>query len=254
MPPAKKKAAEQAAGSPAWMTTFGDMMSLLLTFFVLLTSFAYFDEVRFTEMSGSLEAAFGVLPGKRPALELPQRVEPGNRGPRPRAEDQEVESMIEHIERAVSELGLVGQVEVNRGDVAISVRIPSKVLFDSGSANLKPEALDVLNMINQMLLERPVQVFVEGHTDNVPIQTEEFPSNWHLSTARAIGVVSYLASKGFPQERLAAVGYGKFRPVDTNDTAEGRSKNRRVEIRIEPRQRGGQAIPLFERIGPNNGA
>ena len=126
--------------------------------------------------------------------------------------------------------------EFKPGEVVL--RLPSRVLFDSGKAELKPLAFPSLDKAYRMIRENMMKygvatIRIEGHTDNVPIHTARFPSNWELSTARAISVVRYFREKGyFEPEEMQAMGYGEHKPIDTNDTPEGREKNRRVVIKI----------------------
>lgn len=114
-----------------------------------------------------------------------------------------------------------------------------EILFDSGKAKIKPEAFSSLDKVASVITSKAsdLDIGVEGHTDNVPIKYSGWKSNWELSTARATSVLHYLVEKGVSPERLAAIGYGEFRPVTSNDTAEGRRKNRRVEIVILPELR-----------------
>jgi chemotaxis protein MotB len=136
---------------------------------------------------------------------------------------------------------LVGKLEeeIQRGEVQISelkgkltVNVVDKILFDSGKAALKPAGLKVLQQIGDILktaADKNIQV--EGHTDNVPIHTEQYPTNWELSTARATTVLHFLQDKaGIPGERLSAVGYGEYHPLSSNSTAKGRAQNRRIQI------------------------
>ncbi len=115
------------------------------------------------------------------------------------------------------------------------VSLKEKILFETGKSDLSPEAKAVLDKLHPLFLEIPNQIIVEGHTDNVPIQTVQFPSNWELSTARATQVIRYLIEeKNFPQVRIAATGYGEYHPLVSNETLEGRAENRRVDFVIRP--------------------
>lgn len=128
-----------------------------------------------------------------------------------------------------------GQVEVKVVRGRMVVKMPSSILFDSGRTDIKPEGQEVLARITQVLAEIPNRTFqVEGHTDDQPIRTARFPSNWELSTARATEVVRFMISQGMPPERISAAGYSEFQPVAPNDTPEGRALNRRIEIALMP--------------------
>ena len=125
--------------------------------------------------------------------------------------------------------------------LAIILRTSGKpVMFDSGSAQIRPEFTPILEKIAEELMKIPNDIRIEGHTDNRPIHTPMFPSNWELSAARATSVLRFLVKKGIDPSRLSAVGYGEFRPVASNDTPEGRAKNRRVEILILKRKTAGR--------------
>jgi len=115
------------------------------------------------------------------------------------------------------------------------ISLKEKILFETGKADLPPEAKAVLDKLHPVFLQIPNQIIVEGHTDNVPIKTMQFPSNWELSTARSTQVIRYLIEeKNFPKERISATGYGEYHPVVSNDTPEGRAENRRVDFVIRP--------------------
>ncbi len=124
-------------------------------------------------------------------------------------------------------------VNITQSDRGIEVEMKSKMLFESGSARLSREAVQVLRNVAEILKPLPNQIRVEGHTDNVPIQTVAFPSNWELSAARAASVVHLFTRQGVDSTRLAAIGYGEFRPVGDNGTEEGRQENRRVALIVE---------------------
>jgi chemotaxis protein MotB len=211
--------------APGWMTTYGDMMTLLLTFFVLLVSFSSIREDAFRRAISSFQHALGVLPQEYSVIKFEQV--PALRLSPPRS----AEEIMKRIRSSVFSDGLKGKVRVRQEREGIRITIQSPVLFDSGKADFKPEALPILNELTKIIAESPNTVVVEGHTDNVPIHTAEFPSNWELSTARAIAVTKHLFRKGnLKPERFNVAGYGEYHPVATNDTPEGRQENRRVEI------------------------
>jgi len=130
-------------------------------------------------------------------------------------------------------------VSLSMEDRGLVITFLDEVLFDSGKAKIKPEASVPLDKVASVITSEAsdLDIGIEGHTDNVPIKYSGWKSNWELSTARATSVLHYLIEKGVSPSRLAAIGYGEFRPVSSNDTAEGRSKNRRVEIVILPQLR-----------------
>ena len=232
-------------GAPAWMATMADMMSLLLTFFVLLLSFANMDVVKFRVMLGSVKDAFGVQkehPGDIEArattpiqlsnsestanIELLEENQQTPRGPRPLDP-----AMQKEVEEAVARLGLDRLVETEATVRGIVVRVKGQLLFESGSAELRPESLVFMDEIARLARTFPYQVSIEGHTDDVPIATERFPTNWHLSSHRAISALRYLVEAGkIEAGRVSAAGYGDTRPLVANDSPGNRASNRRVEF------------------------
>ena len=226
-------------GAPAWMITYSDMITLVLAFFVLLFSFAVIDEARFEEVVSSIQLTFlgseGILTGSVDPAELQDGFFEDDR-------IKEMQEIVEQVEAFVAEKGLEGTIDVIIDERGIVLEVSEALFFASASANLKEDAQEILNYIGELLRTIEHDVIVEGHTDNVPINTLQFPSNWELSVARAVVVVRYLVEiKQLPPTRFAAMGFGEFYPVDTNLTVEGRAKNRRVNIII--------AIPNFGKEG-----
>ena len=220
-------------GLPGWLATFGDLMSLLLTFFVLLLSFSSTEEIKFKNAMGSLKASLGVFESD-PEMSQPIRVTlPMVRGSI--RQSQNIRKSAENLEKTLSEEGLEGDVSLLGTSSGLVIRIQAPVLYDVGGAELKPEISKVLMDLGNLLRELPNQVVVQGHTDNVPIANPnaEYPTNWELSYQRAVNVVRFLITETLVMPtRLAAEGYGEYRPIATNATPEGRRKNRRVEILI----------------------
>jgi chemotaxis protein MotB len=211
---------------PEWVVTFGDMMSLLLTFFILLVSFSTIQEAKFQEAIGSLKGAFGVLKAL-PSVPLNQEI----------LRVQGVEEAMAGLEEKLVEFreGLEkiqksDKVEISRTEHGLAIRLDQEALFDSGKSELHPEALPILDGIVETLVSFPNAVRIEGHTDNLPIHSELFPSNWELSAARATAVLRRLQAGGIDPRRLSATGLGEWRPVANNDSPENRQRNRRVEI------------------------
>jgi len=219
------------------MVTFGDLMSQLLTFFVLLVSFSVFDEIKFSMVSGALKYSFGLLSGWR---EAPTKVR--DMIIRPQEYNTEEDRMAGIGYRLKMFAGRMGasravDVRMRREGLAIILRSSGRIsMFDSGSAEIKPEFLPILNKIAEELIKIPNEIRIEGHTDNRPINTPRYPSNWELSTARAASVARYLVRKGIDPKRISIAGYGELKPIASNDTPEGRARNRRVEILILKRK------------------
>lgn len=214
------------------MVTYSDMVTLILAFFVLLFSFATIDEAKFHDVITSLRITFmgseGVLTGTTEPMEFPQ-VDPDLLA--------EAEETVARIRAFIAEQGLEETINMIIDERGIVLEISDVLFFDPAKADLKDGALEILGYVAELLESLDNDVIVEGHTDNVPINTYLFPSNWELSVARAVVVVRHLVEvRQLKPSRFAAVGYGEFHPVASNLTAEGRAKNRRVNIIISTPQ------------------
>jgi chemotaxis protein MotB len=210
------------------MTTYGDIMTLLLTFFVLLLSYSTIEEQNFRRALASFQEALGVLPSERSLIQF-ERV-PAIRAMPPISPSV----IIKRMRNAIYSAGLKGQMKVVKDKEGVRITIQSPILFNSGSADLQTGAMPVLDELVKILGESPNIVVVEGHTDNMPIKTERFPSNWELSTARAISVGRYLfETGGLDPGRFTVAGYGEYHPIESNKEPEGRRENRRVEILLK---------------------
>ncbi|ACB84986.1 flagellar motor protein MotB [Natranaerobius thermophilus] len=224
-------------GGSNWLQTYGDMITLLLAFFVLLYSISTVDAEKFERMLVSLHESFsGVLPEHRaqipredPNITLP---EPSERQV-PSEEEQMMEDIYDQLEDYIEDADLAEVVMLETEERGIVIRFQDKILFDSGRAELRSESLEILGDIAEILEEIPNEIKVEGFTDDVPIDTPEFPSNWELSAARATTVLRYLSEEGgLDPGRLQATGYGEYRPMVPNDSPENRQLNRRVDITV----------------------
>jgi chemotaxis protein MotB len=215
------------------MATLADMSILLMTFFVLLLSFASTDVKKFQLMIGSVRGALGTPPF-RPDDAI-GRLADGPSGaelapvlPDPAGADA---PMLEALEDAVRRLELERMVEVVETKRGVVVRVKGALLFDSGAAALRPQAFVLLDEIAQLTQASSHHLAVEGHSDDLAIHGGRFPSNWELSAARAIAVVRYLVEVGGVDPRmLSAVGCSDTRPIVPNDSAENRARNRRVDF------------------------
>lgn len=253
------------AGLPAWLATFADLMSLLMCFFVLLLSFAEIDAIRFKKMAESMKDAFGVQ-REIPANEIVKGVSVIKQEWSPSVKEQAVITEIrqetsdvekEHIDlndqhaadrmqqlveqelqQQLAELQESLEEEIDSGLVAVEkegsriiVRIQEKGSFPSGSANLDPAFHEVIARISVVLAAKPGKIVVAGHTDNIPIRTGRFRSNWELSAARAVTVLhSMLRDPVLEPERILVEGYADTVPLAPNTDAAGRAQNRRVEL------------------------
>lgn len=224
----RKKAEGGGGGAPEWLVTYGDLMSLLLTFFVLLLSFSTISEEDFNQAMMSMQGAFNILPRFSGVV---------SNIPRTRQQKQEsVHNVARRLRRRIQVLGLEREVKIDydaRGGLKIS--FPDNILFEPGSAELKPDAASLLEEVTGILKEMP-DTFVEvrGHTDNTPPpEGGPYRDNFDLSYARADAVGRRMLETGEVEpERLELVACGAGQPVAPNTTEEGRRANRRVDIYV----------------------
>ncbi len=213
-----------------WMTTYGDMMTLLLAFFVLLFSMANIDEEKFDMVIDGLQGRLGVIDGGR-TISQHDAVDMG-------LEMSDLAAMqMEELERRIGEYieeeGLDDEVLLEVDEQGLTIHFTGEILFELGRAEIRPEAKEILDRISDFIKNVPNDIMVEGHTDDWPIRTERFPSNWELSASRATNVVRHLIEElEIEADRLSAAGYSEYRPLRPNDTAENRALNRRVDIVI----------------------
>jgi chemotaxis protein MotB len=168
----------------------------------------------------------------------------------PQADTNEWQQMLYELQQirvALSEEGLQEEVQLTLEKEGVSIQISTPMLFEPAEAELRAPSTQLLDRLSVALQKLDTEIRVEGHTDNVPINSEQFPSNWELSSARATAVLKYLIDRGLPPERLAAVGYGEFRPIDTNETEAGRHRNRRVEIFVRRTDGLARSVQRVER-------
>ena len=219
-------------GAPAWVVTFGDLMSLLLCFFVLLLSFSEMDRNKYRIVSGSMKNAFGIQ-RKKPVFESPKGQKMISR-----EFDQAIvlvkiqdviDPLLNELEEEFQEFK--GAIEIAVEENEVTIRMMGEATFDTGRAELRREFLPLLQKIGAVLNKTKGEIIIAGHTDNVPLIGGPFRSNLGLSMARAGTVAEYLLkSTSINPKKLSTMGFGEYRPLATNDTAEGRRKNRRVEI------------------------
>jgi len=209
----------------AWLITYLDMLTLLLVMLVIMLVLAGKGEGQQSEPSmveATQQAAGDQLVALQPSASPIPSIVPL---PAPAADTQQ-----DDTSEAKPDLALGDDIEVIVNDGSISFRISSEILFGSGRAELEDAGLDVIDRLVPTLAAGGHRIIVEGHTDNLPIQTERFPSNWELSASRASSVVRYLQLAGIESTRLSATGYADTRPLADNGDEQGRASNRRVEL------------------------
>lgn len=223
---------EVEGGAPMWVVTFGDLMSLLMCFFVLLLSFSEMDRNKYRIVSGSMKNAFGIQ-RKKPVFESPKGQKMISKEFDQAIVLVKVQDVINPIQQELQEEFQEFQksVEIHANENEVTIRMMGEATFDSGHAKLRKEFLPLLLKIGEILAKTKGEIIIAGHTDNVPLIGGQFRSNLGLSMARAGSVAEYLLkSTSIDPKKISTMGFGEYRPLDSNDTAQGRRKNRRVEI------------------------
>jgi len=266
---ARKKRIEEHENHERWLVSYADFITLLFAFFVVMYSISSVNEGKYRVLSDSMVAAFrdparslepvqtgelmrspiqseAILDRNKPIIEIfkvPLPAPPAEQAEHEKSAaqaeteqdedvDGDVQKLADSIEASMADLVDDGLIQVRRDKRWIEVEIKSSILFDSGSATLSAPSAPVLQELAEKFKPLDNVIHVEGFTDNVPINNFEYLSNWELSAARAASVVHLFTRLGIQPKRLAAIGYGEFRPVASNDTADGRAKNRRVVLVI----------------------
>ena len=218
-----------------WLISYADFITLLFAFFVVMYAISAVNENKFRILAGALGGAFGKTTTSD--MPVPQPTPPEIRQ-RTLKQQQAIEEQAHMTEVAGNLLDVMaplvkeGKVRLTQSRRGISIEINANVLFEPGRAELEPQSLTVLRAVADTLKSEPFMLEITGHTDNVPIRNSVFVSNWELSAVRATSVVRLLADSGLASERLLAIGREASKPVASNDTAEGRARNRRVELMI----------------------
>lgn len=229
----KRKAEESSPGAPLWLVTYGDMVTLVLTFFVLLFAMSSVDAKKFEMMAQSLRGAFGVMSGGK-SLQEGQAVfggQPAQYAGESESISSDVQQVARNLQSYLRAEGLDKEVVVRIDQRGVTVSLSDHFLFDSGRAEIKPEGMRVLFKIAEFIKDSVPAVAVEGHTDGIPLRGGIYRDNWGLSAARAAAVVSYLQDRaGFDPLKLQAVAYASNRPLVPNDTPEHMALNRRVDL------------------------
>ncbi len=223
---------EVEEGAPLWVVTFGDLMSLLMCFFVLLLSFSEMDRNKYRIVSGSMKNAFGIQ-RKKPVFESPKGQKMISKEFDQAIVLVKVQDVIDPIKRELQDefKEFQSSVEIEVKEDEVTIRMMGEATFDTGQAKLRKEFAPLLLKIGEVLSKTKGEIIIAGHTDNVPLIGGQYRSNLGLSMARAGTVAEFLLkATSIDPKRLSTMGFGEYRPLASNDTAQGRKKNRRVEI------------------------
>jgi chemotaxis protein MotB len=242
----RRREADDPENHERWMVSYADFITLLFAFFVVMYGISSINEGKYRVMSDSIVFAFRSDPGTAPGAMVAtghaeaQMTLPIRRPPvKPKGDENQVlkkeqmRTLARDLNQALAPLAAQGKVRISEGALGIVVDISASALFAPGEARLDLGAIRALGAVGRMLAEADFPIVVEGHTDNIPISTPQYPSNWELSAARAASVVRLFIDTGMDPRRLSAVGHADQRPVADNATPDGRQRNRRVAITIE---------------------
>jgi chemotaxis protein MotB len=248
---ARKPEPEKAPNHERWLVSYADFITLLFAFFVVMYAVSSVNEGKFKVLSESMQGTFNgpakrVMPvviGDEPMksinfgtsqVELAPLAKTGEQelsdGTGTGDAQEEIEQMQKEAEAGLSELIEKNLLTVTGNEMWFEIELKSGLLFESGNAEPTQEAVTLINEVAKVIKTKQNPINVEGYTDNIPIHNEEFTSNWELSAARSAAIVNLLVQAGVAPQRLAAVGYGEFRPIASNDNEEGRKANRRVVL------------------------
>lgn len=242
---ARKRREEEHENHERWLVSYADFITLLFAFFVVMYAISSVNEGKYKVLSNSLSNAFTnttAQPGGQPiaviqgAPPIPPRpiAKPDKLPDQKKVEQrQKMKNIAGNIMEALQPLVAQGKVRLLETSRGVTIEINDSILFQPGQAKLQAASINAMLAIAQVLAASDFPITIEGHTDNIPISTPQFPSNWELSAMRATTVLRLFNDGGVGAERLTAIGYGETRPVETNTTLEGRARNRRVSILID---------------------
>lgn len=242
----RKPVPHETENTDRWMVSYADFVTLLFAFFVVMYAMSSINEGKYRVLADSMTDAFKVAPKSPDPIQIgkenkavtssdssAENIKPIKILNKPtRTYEREMQQIAETVSGAVQPLIDKNLIKVTQHKLWVEIEMNSKILFSSADSELEEEAYPALKSLAKVLQKLPNSIDVEGHTDNLPINNELFPSNWELSAARAASVVHLFSRYGVDPKRLSSIGYAEFRPIASNNTAEGRVRNRRVKVVI----------------------
>ncbi len=228
---ARRKKTEEPSNHERWLVSYADFITLLFAFFVTMYALSSVNESKYKVLSNSLTTAFSPSRNSSDKINIGLKLSDELKGVSTSiVKNSDTYKDVNYVLRDFEDGGAAIIVPERRGVV---IRLADRAIFYQGKDKLLPEAGSILDQVAQTLKNNKNLIRVEGHTDDVPTSTSEFPSNWELSSSRAVNVLRYLVDKhGIKPGRLSALGFGGYRPVADNGTSKGRAKNRRIDIVI----------------------
>jgi chemotaxis protein MotB len=239
----------ERAGTPVWLITYSDLMTLMFSFFIILISFSVFEQGNIINFVGSFLGAFKILPGGFKTSTGEQVLLPSKEILKT---SRELSDILTRTRGVLKKEGIEKGVEFKTTNQGLEVAVADYLLFglQPSSTDISHEMKLFLDELAETVRDSSYLVSIEGHTDDLPLKTEHFPSSWELSTARAVTILRYLIDeRGMSPLRLKAAGFGHYRPLVPNDTPEHRAQNRRVVIRLQPNELAEDTLkekPLFK--------
>lgn len=246
---ARRRREEEHENHERWLVSYADFITLLFAFFVVMYAISSVNEGKYKVLSNSLVNAFNnktaetggqpiaviqgapLMPVK--PIAKPDKLADQKKEEKKNEQRQKMKNVADDIKNALQPLIAQGKVKLLETSRGVTIEINDSILFPAGQARLQAASINAMLAIAQVLAASDFPITIEGHTDNIPIATAQFPSNWELSAMRATTVLRLFNDGGVGAERLTAIGYGETRPIETNTTAEGRARNRRVSILID---------------------
>jgi len=280
---ARRRRSEEPVNHDRWLVSYADFITILFAFFVVMYSISSVSEGKYRVLSDSLVSAFNNSDSSResvqvihvedsaevtagPTSDARELLEPVSLSPQMEnqqdeerkqsdesfsqkvldAAETEIDGLAGHVEDQMGSLIDTGIINVKRNKFWLEVEIKSSLLFPSGGSSLIPASIPILIDLSDIFADLPNRIHIEGFTDNLPISTQVFPSNWELSSARASAVVRLFESNGVEPSRMASIGYGEYHPVSDNTSEEGRAKNRRVVVVVMASLEGQKDERIYE--------
>lgn len=259
----RKSIPYESENTERWMVSYADFVTLLFAFFVVMYAISSVNEGKYRVLSDTMNEAFKVAPKSPEPIQIgkenraissaestkdvikPIKVLPKSE----RTYKHEMQQIAETVSTSVQPLIDQGLIKVTKHDLWVEIEMNSKILFSSADSEVEDEAYPALKALAGVLKTLPNSVDVEGHTDNIPIRNELFPSNWELSASRAASVVNLFTRYGVDPRRLSSIGYAEFRPIANNSTSEGRLRNRRVKVVILADKNARRIVEIDRDIG-----